>query len=213
MSKKCRNLTEKEIELMFNTFKGEYAYRNRVLFEVGLITGLRVAEICSLRIKDVMEFGKIKSRISVEAKFMKNKKKSREVGISDALKETLEIYIKDLFKKQSSIDPNQYLFFSEKAIQSGENRPLTPKMVWHIMNEIKKVLQLEGSIGTHCMRKTYATDVWEATQNIYEVMIALGHDSVKTTTAYVPNILSEVIEKTKEYQKGKNYGHKKSYIS
>lgn len=197
MSNACRNLTEQEIELMFKTFSGEFALRNRVLFELGLTTGFRVSEILALKIKDVMEFNKIKDCIKVEAKFMKNKKQSREVGLKDSLKSTLESYIKTLGN-----NPELYLFPSRK----GENKPLTARGVHNVMNDLKQILQLPGSIGTHCMRKTFANDVWEISgHDLYEVMLALGHTDINTTKDYLPNIRREVMEKIRNNQK--NYGH------
>jgi site-specific recombinase XerD len=203
MSSRTRNLTAIEIELMFRSLTGEFALRNSVLFELGLKTGFRVSEIISLRIKDVMEFGKIKSYIKVEAKFMKNKKKSREVAVKESLKETLAAYIPTL-----GTDPDLFLFPSRE----GNNQPLTRQGVRHVLIKLKQILQLEGSLGTHCMRKTFATDIWEISgHDLYEVMLALGHDSMDTTKAYLPNILNEVMEKYKQSDRGE-YGHYKAKL-
>lgn len=200
MSNACRPLTEEEIELMFKTLSGAFALRNRVLFELGLTTGFRVSEIISLRVKDVMEFNKIKNSVKVEAKFMKGGKKSRVVLLKDSLKKTLTKYIATLGN-----DPNLFLFPSR---QGGENKPMSARAVEHMLDKLKQALQLQGSIGTHCMRKTYAYNVWEITNHdIYAVMKALGHSSIDTTLSYLPDIEQEVQEKIRMASKGSNYGH------
>lgn len=49
-----------------------------------------------------------------------------------------------------------------------------------------------GDIRCHQLRHSYAAALWDAGRLDYEVMAALGHDSIKTTRLYKSQIYPEV---------------------
>jgi integrase len=184
MGNKCRPLEDDEITLILNSFTGRKKDRNRLMFLVGIQCGYRVAEVVSLRVRDVAERGQIKKHVKVEAKHMKGKERSREVAIGDGLKRDLQNWLTVI-----GTDPDTYLFQSDQGI----NKKLTPRMVQYVINDLKIKLNLEGVLGTHCMRKTFADMMWEISNgNIYFVSQALGHTNIQSTVAYMPNIQKEV---------------------
>ena len=51
--KGCRALTADEVARVSQAFRGTYAVRDRALFVLRIKTGLRIAELPSLRVGDV----------------------------------------------------------------------------------------------------------------------------------------------------------------
>ena len=95
----CRSLSDDEVELVRTSFKGHYALRNRCLWEVGTKTGFRISELLSLKIHDVIQHGQIKDAITVSARFMKGKTKSRSVVLHNSAKEAISDYLNGYEKK------------------------------------------------------------------------------------------------------------------
>jgi integrase len=55
----CRALTENEVQLVRRSFGGAFARRDEALFMLGVKAGFRISELISLRVKDVLQHGKI----------------------------------------------------------------------------------------------------------------------------------------------------------
>jgi integrase len=67
----CRPLTDSEIALVSRSFGGTYAARDRALFIVGIKTGFRIAELLSLQVGDVWQYGRVVDQVTVERAHMK----------------------------------------------------------------------------------------------------------------------------------------------
>ena len=61
----CRPLTDEEVEVESKSFGGKYGLRDRCLFLLGVYAGYRIGELLSLRVEDVMEYGRVKERVTV----------------------------------------------------------------------------------------------------------------------------------------------------
>lgn len=69
--KGCRPLNSDEEKSVLSSFEGSYAPRDKAIFVLGTKSGLRISEILSLRIRDVIQVGSIVDRIYVERKNIK----------------------------------------------------------------------------------------------------------------------------------------------
>lgn len=119
----------------------ECAYRNFVLFTVGVAIGLRVSDLVLLKVKD----------FTSDKLYVIEKKtgKGREVMLSTKLREMVMTYADAVGLKQED-----YLFW-----QYGHHDvPMTPGNVNdHIIRRTAKRLGLDQKLyGSHTLRKTYA---------------------------------------------------------
>lgn len=178
---RCRPLTNEECELISKTFYGKHEKRNRALFWLGRATGFRITELLSLRVKDVFQGSKVTDRVSVQRKSMKSKKTSRTVKLHPRAQEALKAYIDEIADRGRLFD-DAVLFSGKPTL----DQPMTREHAYRVINRAAKENELEGTIGTHSMRKTFANSVFEASgRNLYLTQQALGHANVETTTLYL----------------------------
>lgn len=167
------------------------SYRNHALFVVGINSGLMISDLLSLKVSDVLEgdlfydFSKklIKNRIS-----LKDKKtgKIKDFPLSDTAKEAIYAYLQRREHMAGSLFTNssqlyyQYLFPSKKG---GE--PLSRVQAYRILTEAAKVAGIQGSIGTHTLRKTFGYHAYIQCKNLSLVAKLLNHSSEAVTLRYI----------------------------
>jgi integrase len=89
--KGCRPLTEREVSLMRQSFGGRYAVRDRALFILGVNSGFRISELLSLRVHDVLQYGRVGDRVTVHRRHMKRKIEGRTVLLNQDAKAALAV--------------------------------------------------------------------------------------------------------------------------
>lgn len=159
--------------------------RNRTMLEVLYSCGLRVSELCTLKLSDLyLEQGFIK----VEGKGSKQ----RLVPISPRAIKELQFYFID--RNAITIKPGyeDFVFISRR----GKN--ISRIMVFHIIKELADRIGLTKSISPHTFRHSFATHLLEGGANLRAIQAMLGHESIGTTEIYTHidrNMLrSEIIE-------------------
>ena len=103
--KGSRPLTDEEIGLIIEGFRGRFAARDRALFTLGVKTGLRVSEILSLRISDIFQHGRIVERVYIQRKNMKGKIQGRTVLLHPEVKEAVQTWIE---QNNGSLEATSY---------------------------------------------------------------------------------------------------------
>lgn len=159
--------------------------RNRAILETLYSCGLRVSELCSLKISNLyFEEGFIK----VEGKGSKQ----RLVPISPrAVKEIRNWFID---RNQGKIKPGfeDYLFLA----RWGNN--LSRIMVFHLIKELAAKAGIEKNISPHTFRHSFATHLLEGGANLRAIQCMLGHESITATEIYTHidrnRLRSEIIE-------------------
>lgn len=177
--KGSRNLTPQEVELVLTklgTLNNRYSSRNQLLFIMGVKTGFRISELLSLKRKDVIQHGKPVTKVTVTRANMKGKLESRSVALHTAVYPYLLQWI-----KEASIDTDdQSIFLS----QSGKQ--MTPRAAAYVLDEAFDCCRLQGKLGTHTMRKTFANNVHTLLNNdLVKTQAALGHKWISTTAQYI----------------------------
>lgn len=174
----CRPLTQNEIDLILETLKTP---RDKALFTLGLFTGFRISESLSLTWVEVLNADKtIKDRIKVIRKNMKGKLSSRDVLMHPKVKQALmELY------QSMSDEPTlstRYIFSSQK----GSNQAISRVQAYRILTDATKKLNLNGAIGLHSMRKTFASRVHARLgRDLIKTKAALGHKNINSTISYL----------------------------
>ncbi len=145
--------------------------RNRAILETLYSCGLRVSELCNLRLSDLYLKEKF---IRVEGKGSKQ----RLVPISSRAIYELQLYFAD--RSQGLIKPGyeDFVFIS----RFGKN--ISRIMVFHIIKELAEQIGLKKSISPHTFRHSFATHLLEGGANLRAIQCMLGHESIGTTEIY-----------------------------
>ena len=180
-------LTLEEIDLLIeqvdlSTNEGQ---RNRTILETLYSCGLRVSELCNLKLSNLyLEEGFIK----VEGKGSKQ----RLVPISPRAVKELQFYFIDrnhTFIKEGYED---FVFISKR----GKN--ISRIMVFHIIKELADAVGLKKTISPHTFRHSFATHLLEGGANLRAIQCMLGHESIGTTEIYTHmdtnRLRSEIID-------------------
>ena len=121
----CRPLTEGEVEVVLEKLSGG---RDRAMLLLGVKSGFRISEILSLRVGDVVQAGRIATRINVRRRYMKRKTEGRAVLLHPAAREALATWIEEL-RARGHLTAESFVFQS----RTGANRPIHRGQAWRIL--------------------------------------------------------------------------------
>ena len=145
--------------------------RNRTILETLYSCGLRVSELCNLKISDLyLEEGFIK----VEGKG----NKQRLIPISPRAIRELQLYFIDRNQFSIKKDYEDYVFISKR----GTN--ISRIMVFHIIKTLAEAIGMKKTISPHTFRHSFATHLLEGGANLRAIQCMLGHESIGTTEIY-----------------------------
>ena len=180
-------MTVEEIDLLIGSIdRGtKEGQRNRAILETLYSCGLRVSELCNLKLSELyFEEGFIK----VEGKGSKQ----RLVPISPRAIKEIRLYFSD--RNLMKIKPG----FEDFVFISNFGKNISRIMVFHIIKELAERIGLKKKISPHTFRHSFATHLLEGGANLRAIQCMLGHESIGTTEIYTHidrNMLrSEIIE-------------------
>ena len=180
-------MTVEEIDLLIGSIdRGtKEGQRNRAILETLYSCGLRVSELCNLKLSELyFEEGFIK----VEGKGSNQ----RLVPISPRAIKEIRLYFTD--RNLMKIKPG----FEDFVFISNFGKNISRIMVFHIIKELAERIGLKKKISPHTFRHSFATHLLEGGANLRAIQCMLGHESIGTTEIYTHidrNMLrSEIIE-------------------
>lgn len=172
----AKSLTASEIEQVLQYISSNAnAVRNRAMFLMSVLAGLRVSELAGLTIADVRNTnGSVKSEVFLAAHRVKHNH-ARTIYISSRLKTELEHYI----NSRAWID-DTHPFFS---IHYSPRKPfssntLTQHFFWLYRNA-------GISASSHSGRKTFLTSLASQGISVFVLASLAGHKSITTTQRYI----------------------------
>lgn len=146
------------------------AIRDRALFELIYSCGLRVSEVCSLRVEDVRRQEKV-------VRIIGKGDKERVVPIGDISIEKLDEYIRDA---RSVLAGNH---IHEKTLFLGRRGvKLTRALVWKRFKQYCAKIDLDAKV--HTLRHSFATHLLRGGADLRSVQELLGHSDIRTTQIY-----------------------------
>ena len=147
-------------------------HRNRAMIETMYSCGLRVSELCSLKMEDLfLNEGFI--RVTGKGS------KQRLVPISERAVHEIDNWLKD--RRHVDIRPGAepYLFLS---IRRG--RPISRIMVFDIVRDLTAKAGISKTVSPHTFRHSFATHLLEGGANLRAIQCMLGHEKISTTEIY-----------------------------
>jgi len=153
--------------------------RNRTMLRLMLDTGLRLAEVTSLRWKDIdLLSGKVMVRQGKGSKDRTLWTGEENITALAAWRE----------RQARECDGKPEIVFS-----TAEGKRLDPSYVRKMVKRYARKAGIEKRISPHTLRHTFATDLYRETTNLRITQKALGHANIATTQIYT-HIVDEELE-------------------
>jgi len=189
MSKQAKTLNQQELRKVLDYISTrKHAARNRAMLMTTFLSGMRVGEVSSLRIKDVIDAeGNVRNEIRLTPEMTKGDS-ARIVFINERLRKELEQYL----RIHKSNNPDSKLFYSQKKTSNGFNSN-TLAQHFHFLY---KRAGLDGA-SSHSGRRTFITNLASKGVGVRVLMNLAGHKSIATTQAYIDindNMLRSAVE-------------------
>ncbi|MDC3129734.1 tyrosine-type recombinase/integrase [Bacteroidota bacterium] len=146
--------------------------RNFLIIEFLYLTGVRVSELLSIRIKD-FDF-KNKS-----VKIIGKGKKERFIPLADVLIKRIQIFVQ-------KFNIAGYLFTNDK------NKRLYSKKIYRIVKDHLSSCSTKTNNSPHILRHTFATHMLDNGADINAIKELLGHSSLNATQVYTHNSIEKV---------------------
>ena len=165
--------TNQQVEaLIAATQRSNYPKRDEAILLFLLDTGVRVSELCDLRMRDV-DFIEGSARIHGKGD------KYRTVCFGRRATRTLRAYL-----RQEDRSPDDPLFISERGLDTGAK--LTRWGVSQIIERLSKRASIQRArCGPHTFRHTFAVEFLRNGGNVFTLKEMLGHCGLAVTNRYV----------------------------
>lgn len=196
--KKIDALTENDknkllLYMQADTSKDELTKtRDYAIVSILLCTGLRVSELCNIKLEDV------KTELQV---IWKNNKLRLVYLFQDHIN-ILRLY---LFLREWKKIKSDYLFCSHSG--NSKWHKLSRNSVENIIRDAWQKAWLSEPVRPHKLRHTFATDLLRRWWNIYYIKELLWHASVTTTQNYL-SATNKDLQKTQELLKVSTYDNR-----
>lgn len=143
-----------------------------IMFLIGVQSGLRVSDVLNLRVSDID---------SMSSKKIKEKKtnKKRFLYLNDRSEKEIRRYI-----VSHELEPDDYLVYSRKHDQYGDQKPITRTQAYRVLQEAGKAFGIDA-LGTHTMRKTFGYHYYKKTHDVVTLMRIFNHTSQAVTLHYI----------------------------
>lgn len=166
-------LTVEEIDRIIETVDMDKAegQRNRAILETLYSCGLRVSELCNLKMSDLYF---TEGFIKVEGKGSKQ----RIVPISQRAIKEIRYWLIDRQAWRIKPGYEDYVFLARWG------KGISRIMIFHLIKELADKAGITKKISPHTFRHSFATHLLEGGANLRAIQAMLGHESITTTEIY-----------------------------
>lgn len=170
------------------------AYRNKLIWLVGMNIGIRASDFLELKWSfffDLKDDGTLEWKDFYSLQPMKQRKQHKFVKLffNNTLKQSIQDYL-EVYPIENG-DTDSYMFTNDKG------KHITTQQLWNVICDTAEEAGLTQNVGTHTLRKTWAYHCWHNAADKNKALIILqkcfNHTTPQTTLAYI-GILSEEIE-------------------
>ena len=176
-------LTREQVEQLLAEPKTELPResRDRAMIEVLYASGLRVSELCGLKLSDAnLSLGYLR----VTGKGSKTRMVPLGKMAQNAIQEYLDCPRAQLLRTR----PSPYLFVTARG------GPLTRQAFWKRLNFYALRAGIQAPLTPHVLRHSFATHLLEGGADLRSVQAMLGHADIATTEIYTHVVRSRLRE-------------------
>ena len=160
-------LSREEIALLLEQCENP---KHRAIFALAYSSGLRVSEICALKVQDI---DSKQMRI-----FVRNSKRDKD-RYTILSQQCLE-FLRDYWRKFRPKHPEGLLFPGWRNLSS-----ITEKAINDALKKWLGVAGISRNVSIHSLRHAFATHLLEDGTDIFTIKELLGHSSISSTTVYL----------------------------
>ncbi|MCM1339543.1 MAG: site-specific integrase [Muribaculaceae bacterium] len=154
--------------------------RDKVIFLLGINSGLRVSDILALNVGDV------RGKTHIEL-YEKKTGKIKKFPINRKLEVLLARFIRNKFDH-------------EPLFKSRKKQRLDRSQVYRMLNDACSATGIEVNVGTHTMRKTFGYHHYKQFKDIAMLQMIFNHSSPGITLRYIGINQDEIDESYKEFE-------------
>lgn len=142
--------------------------RDRAILELLYASGLRVSELCYIKIYDVDD-----EKVRVFGKGSKE----RIVPLGSKAIEAVDSYLSH-YRDQFDSEKQQCLFVNQKG------KPMDRIAIWRMIKRYGKMAGITKNISPHTLRHSFATHLLDNGAELRVIQEMLGHASISSTDRY-----------------------------
>jgi integrase/recombinase XerD len=143
--------------------------RDRAMMHLMYASGLRVSELCGLKLGDLdLQTGLVRA-------FGKGQKR-RLVPVGEAALDALTTYLRDVRPRRAGKDPTLFL--------SPRGRAFTRQGFWKLLKRYAAAAGIRTQLSPHKLRHSFATHLLRGGADLRAVQAMLGHADLGTTEIY-----------------------------
>ena len=151
--------------------KSFFGTRNRAIIEILYSCGLRVSEVCNIKIGDLFLDDDL-------LRVMGKGSKERLVPIGGNAKDYLKSYLHNYRYNFVVKIKNNEIFLSKNG------KKLTRARINQVLKDCSNLANIPKNISPHTLRHSFATHLLEGGADLRYVQLLLGHSDISTTEIY-----------------------------
>lgn len=194
------DVLDKRINEAINENQRMIAYRNKLLFLLGINLSLRASDLVTLKWNFFFDDEGFKDFYTLQPKKQKKQNKFVKLFFNQAVKKAITDYIEE-YPIQ---DMNDYLFKSRKG-----NGAITEKSLWKIIVDVSSDAGITKNVGSHSLRKTFGFWAWHNAEDKNKALVTLqmlfNHSDTQTTLRYIGLLSSEIEDMFNSVDLGLDY--------
>lgn len=166
-------LSPREVDRLLLAAEGEdtLCLRNRAVLELFYATGMRVQEMCDLKLDDV----------HAEERYIRctgKGNKTRIVPFGRVSQEYLDRYLLRARPRLEICGPSRFVFLT---IRGGA---FTRKRIWQIVGDTARRAGIDKTVSPHTLRHSFASHLLANGAPLRVIQEMLGHADIATTQVY-----------------------------
>jgi len=148
--------------------------RELALFNLAIDSKLRGCDLVRLRVNDIAQGGRVLSRATI---VQRKTGQPVQFEITDQTRDSIGAWM-----AQAQLGPGDRLFPSRLA----QSEHLSTRQYARMVNAWVSEIGLDpAAYGTHSMRRTKPTLIYQRTKNLRAVQLLLGHTKLESTVRYL----------------------------